>query len=137
MRAGESLVPMLPDMLKRIFDEAGPDFTAEICRGASLIAEFSGMQYSSHTDSGLDSGQAGMTAGEGDGLAGIRHFMLDTTLDSGTCLELRRGGGLESEPSAKFAGLKCVYHAPSGYFSLVNPYLIVLYPCFFTAKVEL
>ena len=26
MRAGESLVPMTPDMLKRIFDEAGPDF---------------------------------------------------------------------------------------------------------------
>ncbi len=36
MRAGDSLAPMLPDMLKRIFDEAGPDFTAEACRGVSL-----------------------------------------------------------------------------------------------------
>lgn len=36
MRAGEDLVPMTPDMLRRIFDEAGPDFSAEICSGASL-----------------------------------------------------------------------------------------------------
>ncbi len=36
MRAGEDLGPMLPDMLKRIFDEAGPDYTAEICSKASL-----------------------------------------------------------------------------------------------------
>ena len=36
MRAGEDLAPMLPDMLKRIFDEAGPDYTAEICSKASL-----------------------------------------------------------------------------------------------------
>ncbi|MBI5634979.1 MAG: putative DNA binding domain-containing protein [Nitrospirae bacterium] len=36
MRAGESLAPMLPDMMKRIFDEAGPDFTAETCQGASI-----------------------------------------------------------------------------------------------------
>src|SRR4030042_7160122 len=28
MRAGGSLAPMLPDMLKRIFDEAGPDYPA-------------------------------------------------------------------------------------------------------------
>ena len=34
MRAGDSLSPMLPDMMKRIFDESGPDFTAEICREA-------------------------------------------------------------------------------------------------------
>jgi ATP-dependent DNA helicase RecG len=32
MRAGESLKPMPPDMLRRIFDESGPDFSAEICR---------------------------------------------------------------------------------------------------------
>jgi ATP-dependent DNA helicase RecG len=36
MRGGEDLVPMLPDMLKRIFEEAGPDYTAEICSSASL-----------------------------------------------------------------------------------------------------
>ena len=36
MRAGEDLVPMTPDMLRRIFDEAGPDFSAEICAGAGL-----------------------------------------------------------------------------------------------------
>jgi ATP-dependent DNA helicase RecG len=36
MRGGESLVPMTPDMLKRIFDEAQPDFSAEICPGARL-----------------------------------------------------------------------------------------------------
>jgi len=35
MRAGEALVPMSPDMLKRIFDEAGPDFSAEICPDAA------------------------------------------------------------------------------------------------------
>lgn len=31
MRGGEALVPMTPDQLKRIFDEAGPDFSAELC----------------------------------------------------------------------------------------------------------
>lgn len=36
MRAGEDLVPMTPDRLRRILDEAGPDFSAEICRWASL-----------------------------------------------------------------------------------------------------
>ncbi len=36
MRAGESLVPMTPDHLRRIFSEAGPDFSAEICPGASM-----------------------------------------------------------------------------------------------------
>ncbi len=36
MRAGEGLVSMTPDMLKRIFDEAVPDFSAEICPGTTL-----------------------------------------------------------------------------------------------------
>ncbi len=36
MRAGDSLVPMTQDRLRQIFDEAGPDFSAEICPGASL-----------------------------------------------------------------------------------------------------
>ena len=36
MRAGEDLVAMTPDMLRRIFDEAGPDFSAEICPNATL-----------------------------------------------------------------------------------------------------
>lgn len=36
MRGGEDLVPMTPDMLKRIFEESGPDFSAEICRQAQL-----------------------------------------------------------------------------------------------------
>ena len=36
MRSGESLVNMTPDMLKRIFDEAAPDFSQEICAGATL-----------------------------------------------------------------------------------------------------
>lgn len=36
MRAGGSLVPMTEDMLKSIFIETGPDFTAEICRGATV-----------------------------------------------------------------------------------------------------
>lgn len=47
MRAGESLVPMTSDQLKRIFDEAQPDFSAQICAEATLgdlgpesIAEF-------------------------------------------------------------------------------------------------
>jgi len=36
MRAGEDLVPMTPDQLRRIFDEASPDFSAETCPGATL-----------------------------------------------------------------------------------------------------
>lgn len=36
MRAGESLVDMTPDMLKRIFDESAPDYSAEICAEAAL-----------------------------------------------------------------------------------------------------
>lgn len=36
MRAGENLVPMTPDLLQRIFAEAGPDFSAEICSHATL-----------------------------------------------------------------------------------------------------
>lgn len=36
MRAGEDLAAMTPDMLRRIFDEAGPDFSAEICPRATL-----------------------------------------------------------------------------------------------------
>lgn len=36
MRAGESLAPMTPDMLRRIFDESGPDFSAEVCRRATM-----------------------------------------------------------------------------------------------------
>jgi ATP-dependent DNA helicase RecG len=37
MRAGEDLVHMTPDRLKRIFEEAGPDFSAMICSGATLF----------------------------------------------------------------------------------------------------
>lgn len=36
MRGGEDLVPMTPDLLKRIFEECGPDYSAEICPGASF-----------------------------------------------------------------------------------------------------
>lgn len=36
MRAGEDLVPMTPDMLRDIFDESGPDFSAEVCPKATL-----------------------------------------------------------------------------------------------------
>ena len=36
MRRGEDLVPMSPEVLKRIFDEAQPDYSAEICSGATL-----------------------------------------------------------------------------------------------------
>ncbi len=36
MRAGDSVVPMTPDQLKNIFDEAVPDFSAEVCSKASL-----------------------------------------------------------------------------------------------------
>ena len=34
MRGGEDLVPMTPDLLQRIFAEAGPDFSAGICPAA-------------------------------------------------------------------------------------------------------
>jgi ATP-dependent DNA helicase RecG len=36
MRSGEDLAPMRPDMLKRIFDEVEPDYTAEICKKATF-----------------------------------------------------------------------------------------------------
>jgi ATP-dependent DNA helicase RecG len=36
MRSGESLVPMSPDQLRRIFDEAEPDHSATRCPGATL-----------------------------------------------------------------------------------------------------
>lgn len=36
MRSGEDLVPMTPDQLRAIFAEAGPDFSAEACPGATL-----------------------------------------------------------------------------------------------------
>ncbi len=36
MRAGEDLVAMTPDQLKRIFDEGVPDFSALVCPGATL-----------------------------------------------------------------------------------------------------
>ncbi|MDP2791092.1 MAG: ATP-binding protein, partial [Rectinemataceae bacterium] len=36
MRAGEALVIMSDDQVKRIFDESGPDFSAEICPRATL-----------------------------------------------------------------------------------------------------
>jgi ATP-dependent DNA helicase RecG len=36
MRAGEDLSPMTPDMVRRVFDESGPDFSAEICPKATL-----------------------------------------------------------------------------------------------------
>ncbi len=35
MRSGDALVAMAPDMLKRIFEETGPDFSAAICAGAT------------------------------------------------------------------------------------------------------
>ncbi|HEX6899317.1 MAG TPA: ATP-binding protein [Thermoanaerobaculia bacterium] len=35
MRAGEALVPMTDEQLRRIHDETGPDFSAEICPGAT------------------------------------------------------------------------------------------------------
>ena len=36
MRSGESLVDMTPDMLRRIFEESGPDFSQEICAQATF-----------------------------------------------------------------------------------------------------
>lgn len=35
MRAGEALVPMTDEQLRRIHDETGPDFSAQICPGAT------------------------------------------------------------------------------------------------------
>ena len=36
MRRGEDLVPMSPEVLKRIFEEAQPDFSAEVCAAATM-----------------------------------------------------------------------------------------------------
>jgi ATP-dependent DNA helicase RecG len=36
MRAGQDLLPMTPDMLRRILDETGPDFSAQICPKATF-----------------------------------------------------------------------------------------------------
>jgi len=38
MRSGESLVPMTPEQLRRIFAESGPDYSSEIC-GPATIAD--------------------------------------------------------------------------------------------------
>jgi ATP-dependent DNA helicase RecG len=35
MRSGDTLAAMTPDVLKRVLDEAGPDFSAEVCGSAS------------------------------------------------------------------------------------------------------
>lgn len=36
MRAGEDLVPMTPDHLQEIFAESAPDYSAEVCKAATL-----------------------------------------------------------------------------------------------------
>jgi ATP-dependent DNA helicase RecG len=36
MRGGEDLVPMTQDMLQRVFSETQPDFSADVCRAATL-----------------------------------------------------------------------------------------------------
>jgi len=36
MRGGEDLIPMTPDRLKQIFAESQPDFSAQICSGATM-----------------------------------------------------------------------------------------------------
>lgn len=38
MRAGESLTAMMEDVLRRIFDETGPDFSAEVCPSVEMDA---------------------------------------------------------------------------------------------------
>jgi len=38
MRNGEALVPMTPEVLKRIYAEATPDYSSEICRGATIAS---------------------------------------------------------------------------------------------------
>ena len=60
MRSGESLVPMTPDMLKRIFAEAVTDFSATFCEGATLddlepsaIAEFRRLRHKRLGDSAV------------------------------------------------------------------------------------
>lgn len=60
MRAGEGLVAMTADMLKRIFDEAVPDYSAEICSKATLddldpaaIENFRGMWARKSGNEGL------------------------------------------------------------------------------------
>lgn len=62
MRSGQSLVPMTPEQLKRIFDEAGPDFSAEIAPKATFedldpaaIARFLDMWKKKSGNSALES----------------------------------------------------------------------------------
>ena len=62
MRSGESLVPMTPDHLKRIFEESGPDFSAEIAKNATFadlesvaITRFREMWKRKSGNSALDS----------------------------------------------------------------------------------
>ncbi|MDH5585660.1 MAG: ATP-binding protein [Nitrospirota bacterium] len=62
MRSGESLVPMTPDQLKRIFEESGPDFSAEIVKNATFadlnpvaISRFRAMWKRKSGNSALDS----------------------------------------------------------------------------------
>ena len=59
MRSGESIVSMTAEQLKSIFDETGPDFSAEICTAANFddlsieaIAEFRRLCVEKETNSG-------------------------------------------------------------------------------------
>lgn len=61
MRSGQNLVPMTPDQLKRILDEVGPDFSAEIAKNATFadldpvaIARFREMWKRKSGNSALD-----------------------------------------------------------------------------------
>jgi len=60
MRAGEDLVAMTPDVLRRIFNETRPDFSAEVCPGATLddldpkaVNQFRGRWYATANNTQL------------------------------------------------------------------------------------
>lgn len=61
MRGGEDLVPMTTDFLKRILDEVGPDFSAQICTQAAMsdlapaaISQFRSMWYQKSGNAALE-----------------------------------------------------------------------------------
>lgn len=62
MRGGEDIIPMTQDMLRKIFDEVGPDFTAEVCERATIddldpagIQKFRTMWHRKSGNSALES----------------------------------------------------------------------------------
>ena len=69
MRSGQDLAPMTPDLLKRIFDEAEPDFSAKVCQEAGIADLEPGTSSHRTVPHPLDEEVEERSAGQADGRA--------------------------------------------------------------------